>query len=794
MVSIKREGEHLELHETLPILPLRDVVIFPYMIFPLMVGRQISITALQEAMMLDRQILLCTQKDPGVEVPTKDDLYRMGIVARVIQILRLPNETIKILIEGMTRAKIKRFVGGKSFLKAKISPLEEKELKGNLEIQAITRSVLTQFTEYVKLNRRIPDEVLLSIANIQNPYRLADTLSAHIIQSPEVKQRILQATELKSRLIEINKILATEKQILEIEERIDGHVRGQLEKGQKEFYLQQQMKAIKAELGEAEEEDTLETAEYAARIRKAGMSPEAREKSFSELNKLKKMHPTSPESTVVRNYLDWLLALPWKQRTKDKLDIEEAERILEEDHYGLKKAKERIIEHLAVMKLSKHVRGPILCFVGPPGVGKTSLGKSVARALGRNFVRMSLGGVRDEAEIRGHRRTYIGSMPGKIIQSVKKAHSKNPLFLLDEVDKMSVDFRGDPSAALLEVLDPEQNNTFNDHYLEVEFDLSEVFFITTANTLPSIPLPLQDRMEIIRLPGYLEFEKRNIARGFLIPKQLMLNGLTEKQVSFTEGALSDIIGLYTREAGVRNLERQIATICRKVAKQIVKKRAGSRKALGHVKISRNRLSTHLGAPRFHESEAECQDAVGSATGLAWTEAGGEILSVEVMLLRGKGNLILTGKLGDVMKESGEAAHSYARSRAKMLGLKPDFYRKFDIHIHLPEGAIPKDGPSAGITIATALISALTGRPVRHDVAMTGELTLRGRVLPVGGLNEKVIAAQRAGIKTVLLPSKNDKDVKELPPEARRGLSIKLVENMDQVLEYALTPAGDETDR
>jgi len=792
MISIKREGENLEFHETLPILPLRDVVIFPYMIFPLMVGRQISITALQEAMMLDRQILLCTQKDPGVEVPAKDDLYRMGIVARVIQILRLPNETIKILIEGMTRAKIKRFVGGKNFLKARIAPIEEKELKGNLEIQAITRSVLTQFTEYVKLNRRIPDEVLLSIANIQNPYRLADTLSAHIIQSPEVKQRILQAPRLKDRLIEINKILATEKQILEIEERIDGHVRSQLEKGQKEFYLQQQMRAIKAELGEAEEEDTPETAEYAAKIRKARMPKEAREKALTELGKLKKMHPTSPESTVVRNYLDWLVTLPWNNRTKDKLNIGEAERILEEDHYGLKKAKERITEHLAVMKLSKHVRGPILCFVGPPGVGKTSLGKSVARALGRNFVRMSLGGVRDEAEIRGHRRTYIGSMPGKIIQSMKKARTKNPLFLLDEVDKMSVDFRGDPSAALLEVLDPEQNNSFTDHYLEVEFDLSEVFFITTANTLPSIPLPLQDRMEIIRLPGYLEFEKRKIARGFLIPKQLELNGLTEKQLTFTEGALAGIIGSYTRESGVRNLERQIATICRKVAKQIVRKRDTRKKVPGHVRITRNRLSAYLGAPRYRETEAECQDAVGSATGLAWTEAGGEILSVEVMLLRGKGNLILTGKLGDVMKESGEAAHSYARSRAEMLGLKPDFYRKFDVHIHLPEGAIPKDGPSAGITIATALISALTGRPVRHDVAMTGELTLRGRVLPVGGLNEKVIAAQRAGIRTVLLPGKNDKDVKELPPEARRGLTIKLVENMDQVLAHALTPACEPT--
>jgi ATP-dependent Lon protease len=782
MISIKREDELLELHEKLPILPLRDVVIFPYMIFPLMVGRQMSITALQEAMMLDRQILLCTQKDPSVEVPGKDDLYRTGIVARVIQILRLPNETIKILIEGLARARIKRFLASKNFLQARVSPLDEPPLNDDLETQAIVRSAMSQFTEYVKLNRRIPDEVLLSIANIQNLYRLADTLSAHIIQSTEVKQRILQARSLKDRLVEITKILAAEKQILEIEERIDGHVRNQLEKGQKEFYLQQQMKAIKAELGEAEEEDTAETAEYALKVRKARMSPEAEEKALGELKKLKKMHPTSPESTVVRNYLDWLLALPWQKKTRDKLNIESAERILEEDHYGLKKPKERIVEHLAVMKLSQQVRGPILCFVGPPGVGKTSLGKSVARALGRNFVRMSLGGVRDEAEIRGHRRTYIGSMPGKIIQSLRKAKTKNPVFLLDEVDKMSVDFRGDPSAALLEVLDPEQNNTFNDHYLEVDFDLSGVFFITTANTLPSIPLPLQDRMEIIRLPGYLEFEKLKIARGFLIPKQLKLNGLAEKQLTFSDGALYDIINQFTREAGVRNLERQIATICRKVAKQLVTK-----KIKGALRITRRNLITFLGAPRFREPEADTQDMVGSATGLAWTEAGGEMLSVEVMLLRGKGNLILTGKLGDVMKESGEAALSYARSRAKSLGLSPAFYHKFDVHIHLPEGAIPKDGPSAGITIATALVSALTGRPVRHDVAMTGELTLRGRVLPVGGLNEKVIAAQRAGMKMVLLPKKNDKDIKELPSEAKKGLQIELVENMDQVLQHALAP-------
>lgn len=781
MISIQREEELVELHERLPILPLRDVVIFPYMIFPLLVGRQISITALQEAMMLDRQILLCTQKNPSVEVPGKEDLYRVGVVARVLQILRLPNETIKILIEGLVRARIKRFLANRGFLRARILPMSEKPVKNDVETQALVRSALTQFTDYVKLNHRIPDEVLLSIGNIQNPYRLADTLSAHIIQSSEVKQEILQAESLQERFIEITKILAAEKQILEIEEKIDGQVRSQLEKGQREFYLQQQMKAIKAELGE--EEERAETTEYTSKIREAKMSPEAEEKALAELNKLKKMYPTSPESTVVRNYLDWLISLPWQKRTKDKLEIQEAERILEEDHYGLKKPKERIIEHLAVMKLAKQVRGPILCFVGPPGVGKTSLGKSVARALGRNFVRMSLGGVRDEAEIRGHRRTYIGSLPGKIIQCIRKAKTKNPIFLLDEVDKMSVDFRGDPSAALLEVLDPEQNSTFNDHYLEVDFDLSEVFFITTANTLPSIPLPLHDRMETIRLPGYLEFEKLNIAKGFLIPKQLKRHGLDSETLSFSDGALSSVVRQYTREAGVRNLEREIAAICRKVAKQVV-----SKKLKGPVKITRNNLANYLGPPRYLEWEVESKDAVGSATGLAWTEVGGEILNVEVILLRGKGNLILTGKLGDVMKESGEAALSYTRSRAKSLGLKPDFYNEFDVHIHLPEGAIPKDGPSAGITIATALVSALTGRPVRHDVAMTGELTLRGRVLSVGGLNEKVIAAQRAGLRTVLLPQKNDKDVKELPTEVKRGLDIKLVENMDQVLEFALTPA------
>jgi ATP-dependent Lon protease len=751
------------------------------MIFPLLVGRQISITALQEAMMLDRQILLVTQKDPTVEVPGRDDLYRVGIVARLLQILRLPNETIKILIEGLVRAKIKRFVANRGFLRASIAPLSEKPAKTDVETQALVRTALSQFTDYVKLNHRIPDEVLLSIGNIQNPHRLADTLAAHIIQVPQVKQRILEASDLEERFIQITKILAAEKQILEIEEKIDGQVRSQLEKGQREFYLQQQMKAIKSELGV--EEETAESAEYTKKIRQAKMPKETEEKALTELEKLKKMHPNSPESTVVRNYLDWLISLPWQKRTRDKLDIQETERILEEDHYGLRKPKERIVEHLAVMKLAKKVRGPILCFVGPPGVGKTSLGKSVARALGRNFVRMSLGGVRDEAEIRGHRRTYIGSMPGRIIQSIKKAKTKNPVFLLDEVDKMSVDFRGDPSAALLEVLDPEQNNTFNDHYLEVDFDLSEVFFITTANTLPSIPFPLQDRMEIIRLPGYLEFEKLGIAKGFLIPKQLKQHGLDSKTLSFSEGALIGIARQYTREAGVRNLEREIATICRKVAKQVV-----SKKISKPVKITRNNLATYLGPPRFLEWEVEAQDTVGSASGLAWTEAGGEILTVEVMLLRGKGHLILTGKLGEVMKESGEAALSYARSRMVPLGLKPNFYNKFDVHIHLPEGAIPKDGPSAGITIATALVSALTKRAVRHDVAMTGELTLRGRVLPVGGLNEKVIAAKRAGIKTVLLPRKNEKDIKEFPPEVKRGLDIKLVENMDQVLEFALTPA------
>ncbi len=781
MISIKREDERIELHEKLPILPLRDVVIFPYMIFPLLVGRQMSITALQEAMMLDRQILLCTQKDASVEVPDKNDLYRVGVVARVLQILRLPNETIKILIEGLVRVKIKRFLSSKEFLRARIAPISEQPLKNDAETQALVRSALAQFTEYVKLNRRIPDEVLLSIGNIQNPHRLADTLSAHIIQSPQVKQDILQSRNLRERFVEITKILAAEKQILEIEEKIDGHVRSQLEKGQREFYLQQQMKAIREELGE--EEETAETTEYALKIHEAEMSPEAEEKALSELSKLKKMYPTSPESTVVRNYLDWLISLPWQKKTRDKLRIQLAEHILDEDHYGLKKPKERIVEHMAVMKLAKQVHGPILCLVGPPGVGKTSLGKSVARALGRNFVRISLGGIRDEAEIRGHRRTYIGSMPGKIIQCLRKAKTNNPVFLLDEVDKMSMDFRGDPSAALLEVLDPEQNNTFNDHYLEVDFDLSSVFFITTANTLPSIPLPLQDRMEIIRLPGYLAFEKLKIAREFLLPKQLKLHGLKAETLSFSDGALSGIVSQYTREAGVRNLEREIATICRKVTKQVV-----SKKIKGSVKITLRSLTTYLGPPRYLEWELESQDAVGSATGLAWTEVGGEILTVEVILLRGKGNLILTGKLGDVMKESGEAALSYARSRVKFLGIKPDFYSKFDVHIHLPEGAIPKDGPSAGITIATALVSALTGRPVRHDVAMTGELTLRGRILPVGGLNEKVIAAQRAGVKTVLLPKKNDKDVKELPGEAKRGLDIKLVENMDQVLEFALTSA------
>ncbi|MFQ6092800.1 MAG: endopeptidase La [bacterium] len=778
MFRIERDQEIIEIHERLPLLPLRDVVVFPYMIVPILVGRESSMKALQEAMIKDRLIFLCAQKNPAVEGPTKRGLHGVGVVARVLQVLRLPNGMLKVLIEGLARAKVVQFYrkGEVGFIRL---VLKERKVPETPELQARTKVLLTQFNEYVKLNSQIPDEVLFSINTIENPQQLADVISAQIVQKMDVKQKILEAADLNTQLRELSRLLSSEMEILHIEKKIDDEVRSRMQKTQREFYLHEQMKAIREELGEADDQSA-EIAQLKKQIEKADMPKEVKRKALSEMEKLRKMHLMSPESTVVRNYLDWLIALPWSVRTKDNLKIDQVQKILDDDHYGLEKPKERIVEYLAVIRLSKKIKGPILCFVGPPGVGKTSLGRSIARALGRKFVRVSLGGIRDEAEIRGHRRTYIGSMPGRIIQSMKRARTKNPVFLLDEVDKMSVDFRGDPSAALLEVLDPEQNCAFSDHYLDVDYDLSEVMFITTANVRHNIPPPLLDRMEVIELPGYLEHEKVGIAEGFLIPKQRKEHGLKPSNLKISEKALVKIIRNYTQEAGVRNLEREIAAICRKVAKQVV---AEGRKL--SVAVTANNLHVYLGPPRFLDKRTEGADGIGVATGLAWTEVGGDILNVEVTLMEGKGKLILTGQLGEVMQESAQAALSYTRARASTLGIAADFYKRTDVHIHVPEGAIPKDGPSAGVTMATALISALTKRPVRRDVALTGEITLRGRVLSVGGLNEKCLAALRAGVKTVVMPKENEKDYKELPVQLRRGLEFSLVETMDEVVEIAL---------
>ena len=734
--------------------------------------------ALQQAMVKDRFIFLCAQKNPAIEAPSKRDLYGIGVVARVLQVLRLPNEMLKVLIEGLVRAKPVQFrrKGDMRFVQL---DLLERDIPDTSEIRAQVKVLLTQFNEYVKLNSQIPDEILFSVNTVENPQQLADIVSAQIAHKIDVKQKILESGSLKIQFSELSNLLSSEMEILEIEKKIDDEVRSRVQKTQREFYLHEQMKAIREELGEADDHSA-EIDQLKRQITKISMPKEVEKKALSELEKLKKMHIMSPESTVVRNYLDWLISLPWKRRTKDSLNIDQAQKILDEDHYGLEKPKERIVEHLAVIRLSKRIKGPILCLVGPPGVGKTSLGRSIARALGRNFVRISLGGIRDEAEIRGHRRTYIGSMPGRIIQSMKRAKTKNPVFLLDEVDKMSTDFRGDPSAALLEVLDPEQNCAFSDNYLDVDYDLSEVMFITTANVRYNIPPPLLDRMEVIELPGYLEHEKIGIAKGFLIPKQLKEHGLKASNLRISDNAQMKIIRNYTQEAGVRNLEREIAAICRKVAKQVVTE--GKKHS---VAISANNIHTYIGSPRFLDKKPERTDGVGVAIGLAWTEVGGDILNVEVTLMEGKGKLILTGQMGEVMQESAQAALSYARSRASLFGISPDFYNRTDVHVHVPEGAIPKDGPSAGITMATALLSALTKKPVRQDVALTGEITLRGSVLSVGGLNEKCLAALRAGVKRVVIPKENEKDYKELPPPLKRGLEFSMVDTMDTVVKIAL---------
>ncbi len=784
-LTVMRGDERFEFRDRLPLLPLRDVVMFPYMTIPLLVGRLPSINAIEKAVARDRVLFVTAQKRSEVADPSHEELYKVGTVVRVLQLFRLPDGTLRVLVEGLCRVRVERFSWSADYYVVRVAPLAEDPARG-AEVEAMMRNVLSLFNDYVHLNRRIPDEVLMTANNITDPTSLAHTVAAHLLVKVPQKQGLLEVEGTVERLKLLSQTLTAELEIVKLERKIEGQVRSQVHKNQKEFYLNEQLKAIRKELGHqnefASEIDELQNA-----IRKARMPREVMAKAVKELDRLAKMSFMSPEATVVRNYLDWLVSLPWSKVTRDHEDIHAVEEILDEDHYGLRKIKERIVEYLAVLKLTGKNKGPILCFVGPPGVGKTSLGRSVARALGRRFVRVSLGGVRDEAEIRGHRRTYIGSLPGRILQSLKKAGSKNPVFLLDEVDKLGSDFRGDPAAALLEVLDPEQNHTFNDHYLEVDFDLSQVMFICTANALYNIPPALADRMEIIRLPGYLENEKVEIAKSFLIPKQVKAAGLGPDDLRIGLPALRALVNRYTREAGVRSLEREIASLCRKVAK---KKVAGQQR--GRVSVTPENLHRFLGPTRFLDTVVERRERVGVANGLAWTEVGGDVLTIEVSILPGKGELLLTGKLGEVMRESGQAALSYARARAVPLGLDKWFYRDIDIHVHIPEGASPKDGPSAGITMCVALVSALTGVPTRADVAMTGEITLRGSVLGIGGLNEKTVAAHRAGLKTLLIPRANEKDLVEIPAEVRADLEFILVENMDQVLQHALErpPAGE----
>ena len=763
---------------SIPLLPLRDIVVFPHMVAPLFVGRKKSIEALENAVALDKQIFLATQMDAKLDEPEEKDIFTVGTLGTILQLLRLPDGTVKVLVEGKGRGQITQFLPNKSFFLVEVERLAENDEEGP-EVMALIRSVNSTFEQYAKLNKKLPPEVLMSVTSIEDPSKLADTIAAHLAIKIEERQKLLEVLSPARRLERVYEMMRSEIEIMQIEQRIKTRVKKQMEKTQREYYLSEQMRAIQKEMGEKFDQKN-ELRELEKKIKRKKMPKEAKAKVQHELAKLKMMSPMSAEATVVRNYIDWLISLPWNTRTKDKLDINEAQTILDEDHYGLEKPKQRILEYLAVQSLVKKMKGPILCLVGPPGVGKTSLAKSVARATGRNFIRLSLGGVRDEAEIRGHRRTYIGAMPGKIIQSLRKAKSNNPVFCLDEVDKMSTDFRGDPSAALLEVLDPEQNSAFNDHYLDVDYDLSEIMFITTANTLHSIPLPLQDRMEIIRLPGYTEDEKLAIAKRFLVPKQTAANGLSAENVEFSDNALLTIIRRYTRESGVRNLEREIASVCRKVAKEVVRLGRDTR-----IKVSSSSIPSYLGVPKFRYGKTEEKDEIGLATGLAWTEVGGELLQIEVVVMPGGGKLTITGKLGDVMQESARAAVSYVRSRCQQLGIDTDFYKNVDIHIHVPEGAIPKDGPSAGITIATAIASALLKRPVRRDLAMTGEITLRGRVLPIGGLKEKILAAHRGQVKTVIIPEENRKDIKEIPPRILRSLELVLVEHMDQVLERAI---------
>jgi ATP-dependent Lon protease len=767
-------------NKTVSVLPLRDVVVFPNMVIPLFVGREKSIVALDRAMDSGKEILLLAQKDAADDDPTSDDLYEVGTMASILQLLKLPDGTVKVLVEGGKRTRAIQFTETDECFMAVAEQIDIEAIKEN-EVDVLMRTVMGSFERYVKLNNKIPPEVLNSLSGVDEPGRLADTIAAHLSQKLEEKQQILEISSERERLEHILGVMEAEIDLLQVEKRIRGRVKKQMEKSQREYYLNEQMKAIQKELGDMDEAPN-ELDELAKKIVDAGMTKEAREKAESELKKLKMMSPMSAEATVVRNYIDWLVNVPWKKRSKVRRNLAKAQEVLDADHYGLEKVKERILEYLAVQQRVNKLKGPILCLVGPPGVGKTSLGKSIARATGRKFIRMSLGGVRDEAEIRGHRRTYIGSMPGKIVQNLSKVKTKNPLLMLDEVDKMSMDFRGDPSSALLEVLDPEQNSTFTDHYLEVEYDLSETMFIATANSL-NIPGPLLDRMEVIRLSGYTEDEKVHIAEIYLVKKQKENNGLKDEELSISRNALRDIVRYYTREAGVRGLEREIAKIARKVAKNLLMNKRHKKAVVGP-----KQLEKYLGVRRFRYGEAEEHNQVGQVTGLAWTEVGGELLTIEAVVLEGSGKQQFTGKLGEVMQESIQAAMSVVRSRAKSLGITDEFYQKKDIHVHVPEGATPKDGPSAGVGMCTAIVSGLTGIPVRADVAMTGEITLRGEVLPIGGLKEKLLAAHRGGIKTVVIPEENTKDLTDMPDVIKKGLDIRPVKWIDQVLEIALEKA------
>jgi len=761
-----------------PVLPLRDIVVFPHMIVPLFVGRDKSVRALEDVMKDDKQILLVAQKNAAQDDPSADDIYTVGTVSTVLQLLKLPDGTVKVLVEGVRRAKILRFEDNENFFLVEGELIPEDEGPQE-ELEALSRTVITQFEQYIKLNKKIPPEVLVSINQIDEPGKLADTVASHLALKISEKQKLLETETVAERLEQVFAHMEAEIGVLQVEKKIRSRVKRQMEKTQREYYLNEQLKAIQKELGETDDGRD-EMTEIEEKIAKTKLSKEAREKSLGELKKLKSMSPMSAEATVVRNYMDWMLSIPWKKRTRFKKDLKKAEDILNADHYGLVKVKERIVEYLAVQHRTNKVSGPILCLVGPPGVGKTSLGQSISRATGRNFVRMSLGGVRDESEIRGHRRTYIGSMPGKIIQGMKKAKSSNPLFLLDEVDKMGQDWRGDPASALLEVLDPEQNNAFNDHYLEVDYDLSDVFFVTTANTL-NIPPALLDRMEIIRLSGYTEDEKVEIAKRHLILKQIEKHGLKKGEWSISESGLRDLVRYYTRESGVRNLERELANLARKAIKEIlVFKKKGKT-----VNVTRRNLSKWLGVKKFRYGEIETEDLVGITTGLAWTEVGGELLSIEAVMVPGKGKMTITGKLGEVMTESIQAAKSFVQSRAGQFGIHPTMFTKKDIHVHVPEGATPKDGPSAGVGMVTSIVSVLTGIKVKKDVAMTGEVTLRGRILPIGGLKEKLLAALRGGIKTVLIPNENEKDLADIPDNVKRGMNIITVTMVDEVLEHAL---------